>query len=1201
VSKNACKSAIHFLFAAMLSPVFVSLAQESPVMTNLQDLPGLQRLKQDPAWSEEDTHTAVGLIKKYLNETHQDYPLDCRFDLSASILSPYEPLEERRTVENRLRRMKIPLVMFTQLNEWKTYPRPSKVFKPLNAESAEWKQFVELELPRIDSFLQQSYAEASPYGPRGFKQLRLEGYKEACPDIQRYLTLYYKGFPSGIECGAELTVTQRADSLRIFGSASGLYIESYKLSFPYADHYQYRLLKVRDCSFPPKSQLAEIAIEDDLNANLDTDPNRVEMGNIKTHRYNEPRLRRETLRRERLKEQAEIKADKKKTEEEISQTKRTLKEIEALRERLTPKWLPQDDQNESVKAQTQEGEILLQAYKKEQEHPLDIHQQLVTDESKLKTLMDQVTVEEKKFQDGVNKKYRIQDEVVSVTLDPKAPFNVVEIPLDTPLSTRDLVKLVRYFSTQNHQWVYGCRGYSLVHSDEDGQQYPKRSYIRCLVPHLIVKTKLSQAEYKYVRLPYPVIFSSLKAVKNSCNVVRGTKDTKAVGIRHANLFKFKGKTINIQDSFYANQNRSFPVELQVGGGIRGKIFDKITKLPILGVHTKILSVFGALNTKTSVDGQYVFQTVPHRGLKMEVYGSHRKYQDGSGPISELKVAEIADQPDFYLDPKRVTVRGKVTETFRPKYGSGLGGIRVWFVGFEKEFFADTNADGTYEIKNVPASLTKLASRDRTRGHDDGARSVDLDPDRDNNNIDLSMVPRLTILTGKVKIPKGRGVKGLTVYIEGYPELKTITDKDGIYEFKDIPTQLKQIVVIPDSENIYGGNSQDLSELVPYERNIKDIVVPYNRSDVSGRVMNIITKEGISGAKVWIEGAKDRYQATTENDGSYELIEVPETARVLRVETSGNKYIDRPRKIDPLPTPGKDIPNQNFNLVPREYTINRIVFVLTWNERQRDLDSQLFFPNDMHLYFKTLGDPSLSATGGATLDRDDTGNNGRETTIINIDGGTTKIPGKYPFLVYQYQDHGIQFIDSNALVEVYRDGEYVKDIKPKAGKGRLWYVADVKGREIQDVNEFPVDLQSEIAKITQSIVDKEAELKNLQETLVKEGVAIDAMIANSKADSETLVKLEAELAQSKLPAPSATPPVSPAELKAKQKALKDQMIALKAKIAKQPEIIRKAQEALKKKTLESGKSEANLKQYREDSFKKIKELEKNMALNLRNYN
>jgi hypothetical protein len=282
------------LLAFSFSGIAPAHAQrEQPVMVNLSDLPSLRRMKQDPAWTEEDTHTAVSMIRKYLTDQKKDYPVDCRFELTSPIQSRYEALEERTLVENRLRRMKIPLVLFKQEDVWKNYPNPSERFQALKPDSPEWKRFIAEELPRIDAFLRQTYNEAPPYGPRGFRELRLSGYIEACPDIQRYLTLYYKAFPSGVECSTPLTPQQREESMRTFGTTD-FYINSYKLAYPYAYSYSYRVLTLRDCTFPEKKQPPENAITDET-PDLTTGANHALIGKVKTGRYSERRERRKAL------------------------------------------------------------------------------------------------------------------------------------------------------------------------------------------------------------------------------------------------------------------------------------------------------------------------------------------------------------------------------------------------------------------------------------------------------------------------------------------------------------------------------------------------------------------------------------------------------------------------------------------------------------------------------------------------------------------------------------------------------------------------------------------------------------------------------------------------------------------------------------------------------------------------------------------
>ncbi len=1133
-------------------------------------------------------------MRKYLTSTNQDWPIDCRFDLSAPIRSEYEPLEERTTVENHLRKMSIPLVMFDQDGVWSDLINPV-AFQLLKPNAPEWKKFQEKELPRIDAFLRAGYQASPPYGPYGFKTLRIEGYEEICPDIQRYLTARYKAYPSGIECGVKLTDEEKSAAFQQNGSPT-FFISAYKLSYPYASGYHYQVLRLLDCTFPVKALAREGSLRDDRNLNTHTATTRAEIGEVKSTRYHENRVRRQAARKEKNEDKLESRIEKNKEKVEAIENKKTLEAMERFEKQFETRWIPQDDQNEKPTPLTQPGHELVRFFGKINQHSLDSKAQLASDEFHLSTLLDKVTVEEKKYQDMVNHKYGTNDHVLDVRLSSDEPFTIAEVPLDSPVSTSDLVKIVNYVSTLTDTWLVGCRGYSLIQSDEVGGQYPKRSKLRCMVPHILVKTKLGTPGFHEVKIPYPAIMRALKAITNHCNVLTGTKNIHQVGFKRFTLFRYKGKRTQIDDSYYALKNKVIGREIEVGGGIRGRILDQYTKLPVVNAHASIQSIFGRQSVLTDASGNYLFQTVPHRGLKMEVDGVHSKYQDGSGPITELKVAEVASQPDFYLEPRRVTVRGKVSETFHPKYGSGLKGIRVAFVGFETKLYADTTTDGSYEIKNVPASLTKVMSHDPTRGHDDGALTVDLDPEHDNNSVNLSMVPRLTVLTGKVTIPNGRALSGMTVQLDNGAVCTIITDKNGDFECKDIPVTTKTITVLPDAERIYLSNSEPLDHITAYEHNVKNVIVPYSRSDVSGRVMDIVSKTPIAGAMIWVDGGKERYHATSDQNGYYLITEVPETARVLRISTPGNIYIDHPRNIDPLPAPGKDVFHQNFNLVPRSYTKSRIVFILTWNERQWDLDSQLFFPNDMHLYYKTLNDASIPLSGGASLDRDDTGNNGRETTIVNLQGGNTKLAGNYSFLVYQYQDQGIRFVDADAQVDVYRDGEFWKQIKPGAGTGRLWYVADVSGTDVREINQFPTDIQSEIAKITASITDRENALKETKSSLVQDADHISQMAKDNETNLQSLNDAKDNLAH-----PQGGGDVYTAlELKARKKELRDLIKALKDKIALYPIQLQKAKLALQDKEDQIPKTEEKLKADKEASLQQIKDLEKNMAMSLKNY-
>ena len=197
--------------------------------------------------------------------------------------------------------------------------------------------------------------------------------------------------------------------------------------------------------------------------------------------------------------------------------------------------------------------------------------------------------------------------------------------------------------------------------------------------------------------------------------------------------------------------------------------------------------------------------------------------------------------------------------------------------------------------------------------------------------------------------------------------------------------------------------------------------------------------------------------------------------------------------------------KDFRLIPKEYSRNKIVFVVTWNEKQYDIDSQLFSPNGNHLYFKTLSGPNAGADfNGASLDRDDTDRDGRETTIITLQGGRVKSNGSYRFLAFQYVKSGLTFQQAGVSVDVYRDGSLWKEIKPSAGSGRLWYVANVDDDKLNEINQYPAgDLYLQMDKLQTQLKDNQGRIEN-------QAQRASSLEFQAKTNAESIVQDEAEL-------------------------------------------------------------------------------------------
>src|SRR5436190_1753538 len=131
------KALLHFTIVLIACAPFlngepaVAQLQERQVIVSLNNLPSLQKLRRNSNWTDEDSRVAVNLVRAYLNEVGQEFPIDCRFDYQTMPSTSYALGEDRVTVENRLRRAKVPMVMFKQVGIWDKYPVP-ETFKPLH-------------------------------------------------------------------------------------------------------------------------------------------------------------------------------------------------------------------------------------------------------------------------------------------------------------------------------------------------------------------------------------------------------------------------------------------------------------------------------------------------------------------------------------------------------------------------------------------------------------------------------------------------------------------------------------------------------------------------------------------------------------------------------------------------------------------------------------------------------------------------------------------------------------------------------------------------------------------------------------------------------------------------------------------------------------------------------------------------------------
>ncbi|MBS1959089.1 MAG: hypothetical protein JST80_06450 [Bdellovibrionales bacterium] len=1081
--------------ALQLSPSFGQARdsqgdQGNQVVIDLSRLPSLLELERTvPGWSSMDSSVAVGLVQKWLQEHHKDYPIDCKFKLSDPIQRRYGDNEYYSVIENNIRRGGTPVCAIRQLNVWTDFPSDRPEFNPEHATHPSWIKFKTEFLPKLEEQMRVMY-QSPP--PADIRMLTINGYSDVCNDIKYYLHKRFKVDPGFIKCvdepaylrefSSQIQTMQSGNSPSTSIGAGRVMVYTshairyYKMTSPYADGYEYRTIEVTSCQFEEEEKKLETPIDMRINkvvANADpTEKQKI----IVPEKELTPRQERQLEKERKRKEKEDFKAWERKSAEESrrynEEQKRKLDEDNRKIQERAPKFVyAEDPSTTEVTPTTDVGRTLLKGYHDAYKTPWQDLAAFGADEKKLNDLLEKVKKGETEFDEQVHKKYPDYDtKIESVELDSEEPFDVINIPVDFPLNSDELPQMVKYLTGKGYPWIVGCRVRSLVHKDENGKEISASTVVSCMVPRFLVAWKDPTPEKTQKTIHVPMVGNVIKAVTNQCGVEVGTTIKKGLVSKEIPLYKKSEKSSGKDPSYIAGKLRDYPKEIIVYAGIKGKVLDLVTKLPVQNADVTVAGLAEVYSKKTSTAGGYLFEQLRMKGLERHIHGHHRLYRDGSISIEGLKFNIVSQQVDMLLDPIRVTVSGDISETRTPRFGTGLKGLKVYVKGYT-EFTALTDEKGHYVIKNVPVTIpnTTIVVEDTLGGHQPGEKKVTLDPDRPAETVDIAIIPNLTTIKGRVTIPSGKPADGMVISIPGYRDLKSTSDLDGNYEIEDIPITVKELNVNSTDESVYGSKVEPVSGLQAWKMNPHDIVVKYLRTDVSGIVYDVLTKEPIQGITVTIDGSGGKLKGVTNASGFYEIRKVPDTARSLTPTGTATKYIVRSKLLKPQPVAGEDLPNQDIALVPRSYTANRIVFVLTWNDKQSDLDSQLFLPDGKHLFFKTLSDNSFHLKGGANLDKDDTGKAGRETTVIALSGGKTKIPGEFRFLVFQYVDDGLKFSEAGAVVEIYRDGQFWKEITPGPGKGRLWYVASINNANISVKDKFPAgDLYEEIDELQREL-------------------------------------------------------------------------------------------------------------------------------------
>ena len=200
--------------------------------------------------------------------------------------------------------------------------------------------------------------------------------------------------------------------------------------------------------------------------------------------------------------------------------------------------------------------------------------------------------------------------------------------------------------------------------------------------------------------------------------------------------------------------------------------------------------------------------------------------------------------------------------------------------------------------------------------------------------------------------------------------------------------------------------------------------------VTGRVVNAVNAQGISGAQVCV---LPNQCTTTNSQGNYTITNVGAGARTVRASANGFVTLQQATNV-----PGGGTVTLNFALSP-VLGQGEIRIVLTWGATPRDLDSHLWLPpaNPFHIYFANKGNCTVFPY--ACLDVDDVSSYGPETVTIK-----QRFNGTYVYGVYNWSNDAA-ITASGGRVQVYGASGLVAQFDvPTSGSGRWWYVFDLNG-------------------------------------------------------------------------------------------------------------------------------------------------------------
>ena len=187
--------------------------------------------------------------------------------------------------------------------------------------------------------------------------------------------------------------------------------------------------------------------------------------------------------------------------------------------------------------------------------------------------------------------------------------------------------------------------------------------------------------------------------------------------------------------------------------------------------------------------------------------------------------------------------------------------------------------------------------------------------------------------------------------------------------------------------------------------------------------------------------------TTDAQGKYQTTELPYGYYTAEISKEGfvTQY------VNVISSGNQELSMDQVVLLPPIAENNDYRVTLSWGVEPRDLDAHLTgnTPEAFEVYF---GNRNAVFNGEtvATLDHNDKNGNGFETVTLKADPS-----GTYHYYVAKYKSNDGSFVNSNAIVKIYKGGELIEQFNAPVSQedARYWNVFSIENGQLKPINQL----------------------------------------------------------------------------------------------------------------------------------------------------